>query len=233
MGNGIRAFAASADSRFLASVSSETSGPSLSTLAAIFFAAFGAIGILFLVKANRRLRTKLEEQEEREKALRQSEQRWSYALDGSREGVWDWNLPAATIFFSRQWKALLGHEDHEIQNDFEEWTKRIHPDDLDLLLDAIQYHLRGKTPHFEVEHRMQVKDGGYKWFLSRGRIVSRTSEGKPERFVGTYRDIQSRHQAEDELRRYRERLEDQLQIRTHELAKRNEELRKLRDATPG
>jgi len=125
-------------------------------------------------------------------ALRESEERWQFALEGSGEGVWDWDVQTGKVFFSKKWKAMLGYEDHEISNDFEEWKSRLHPDDAKRSQDAVQAHLDGTTDRLKLEYRLRCKDGGYKWILSSGMIMSRTGDGKPLRMIGTHIDISER-----------------------------------------
>jgi diguanylate cyclase (GGDEF)-like protein/PAS domain S-box-containing protein len=132
--------------------------------------------------------------------LAHSEQRWQFALEGARDGVWDWNLVTNEVFFSRQWKAMLGHEEHEISHALEEWDKRVHPDDKAGAYADIQKHLQGETPYYQNEHRLRCKDGKYKWILDRGMIVSRDADGKPTRMIGTHTDITDHKQAEETIR---------------------------------
>jgi diguanylate cyclase (GGDEF)-like protein/PAS domain S-box-containing protein len=133
-------------------------------------------------------------------ALRDSEQRWQFALEGARDGVWDWNLVTNEVFFSRQWKAMLGYAEHEIVDSLEEWDKRVHPDDKARAYADIEKHLKGETPYYQNEHRLLCKDGTYKWILDRGMIVARDPAGKPTRMIGTHTDITERKQAEETIR---------------------------------
>jgi len=133
-------------------------------------------------------------------ALLDSEQRWQFALEGARDGVWDWNLLTNEVFFSRQWKAMLGYAEHEITDSLEEWDKRVHPDDKARAYADIEKHLQGETPYYQNEHRLLCKDGTYKWILDRGMIVARDPAGKPARLIGTHTDITGRKQAEETIR---------------------------------
>lgn len=132
--------------------------------------------------------------------LQESEQRWQFALEGARNGVWDWDLKTNEVFFSHQWKKMLGYEDYEIAAKLEEWDKRVHPDDKARTYADIEKHLSGNSPYYENEHRALCKDGSYKWILDRGMIVSRDSDGKPLRMIGTHTDITDRKQYEDTIR---------------------------------
>jgi PAS domain S-box-containing protein len=129
-------------------------------------------------------------------ALRDSEERWKFALEGASEGVWDWNMQTNEVMFSKRWKEMLGYEENEIENKFEEWEKRVHPDDLPRVMAEVDRYVRGQSPDFSSEHRMRCKDGRWKWILSRGRVVSYDSKQNPLRMIGTHADITDRKEAE-------------------------------------
>ncbi|MRR57142.1 MAG: PAS domain S-box protein [Deltaproteobacteria bacterium] len=139
------------------------------------------------------------ERKRAEDALRESEERWQFAIEGSNDGVWDRNIRTGEVFFSRQWKEMLGFAEDEIGSSFDEWSNRIHHDDLPRVRDELEKHLRGETAQYAVEFRMQCKDGSYKWILARGRVISRTEDGEPIRFVGTQSDMTERKNLEAQL----------------------------------
>jgi PAS domain S-box-containing protein len=167
--------------------------------------------VAVLYRRSSRLRIRLDnELKERDKiaeALRESEERWNFALEGSGDGVWDWNAVTNEVFFSQQWKTMLGYEEHEIGNTLAEWDKRVHPDDRDHVYREINRHFAGETPIYISEHRIQCKDGSYKWILDRGKVVSRTEENKPLRVVGTHTDLTGRKNAEEELKASKSKLD--------------------------
>jgi PAS domain S-box-containing protein len=141
-----------------------------------------------------------------EEALRESEARWQFAMEGTGDGVWDWNPQTDEVYFSRQWKAMLGFEEDEIGNTLDEWSRRVHPEDIDLAYRDIGKHLVGLTSAYVNEHRMLCKDGSYKWILDRGKVILRTEDGKPLRVVGAHSDITERKRAEENLRESEERF---------------------------
>ncbi|WP_414548919.1 diguanylate cyclase domain-containing protein [Anabaena sp. CCY 0017] len=133
-------------------------------------------------------------------ALKTSEERWQYALEGNGDGVWDWNAQTNEVFFSRSWKEMLGFAEHEIGNALSEWDQLVHSDDKAGVYEKIQQYFRGETQQYVSEHRVKCKDGTYKWVLDRGKIFSRTDDGLPLRLLGTHTDITERKRMEEALR---------------------------------
>ncbi len=131
-----------------------------------------------------------------EEALRESEARWKFALEGSGAGVWDLNVRTGDIFFSKQWKALLGYEDHEIRNSLDEWKRLIHPDDAEATFRQIELTHGENEDVCTAEFRMKRKDGEWAWILGMGKVVERDGEGRPLRVIGTHTDITERKNAE-------------------------------------
>ncbi|MGA8864712.1 MAG: diguanylate cyclase [Gallionella sp.] len=131
--------------------------------------------------------------------LRESEERWQFALEGAREGVWDWNPQTDQVMFSRSWKEMIGYGEQEFPNSWKAWIEHLHPHDRDRVLTAIRDYFNGKQPFYSVEFRIRCKDGSWKWILSRGKLVSRDKNGNPLRIIGTHSDISERKQAEQQL----------------------------------
>ncbi|MGY6531054.1 MAG: PAS domain-containing protein [Cyanobacterium sp.] len=147
------------------------------------------------------------ERKKAEKALIESEARWQLAVEGAGDGTWDWNPQTNEVHFSRQWKKMLGFEDEEIGDRLEEWSDRVHPDDLDSCYQEIEKYLRGETSIYQNEHRMLCKNGQYKWILDRGQVIEKDTEGRPIRFIGTHSDIDYRKAIELALIEFKQRLE--------------------------
>jgi diguanylate cyclase (GGDEF)-like protein/PAS domain S-box-containing protein len=129
------------------------------------------------------------------------DERLALAIEGSGMGVWDRDVPKGEIYYSSDWKAILGYSDTEIGSSIAESYTRVHPNDLSYVRAAIQAHFDQKTPSYQVEHRLRCKDGSYKWVLSRGKVVSRDSCGNPLRMVGTTADISAIHDISEKLHR--------------------------------
>jgi PAS domain S-box-containing protein len=129
-------------------------------------------------------------------ALRLSEERWKFALEGESAAVWDWDATTDTVMYSPLWKTMLGYAENDLGHDTHEWTKRIHPEDRARVEAAIAAHRDRQGAPFAVEYRLQCKDGGWKWVLGHGMVVHRDAAGKALRMIGTHTDLTARKQAE-------------------------------------
>lgn len=124
-----------------------------------------------------------------------NEQRWELAVSSTNDGIWDWSPGSGQVYFSERWKNMLGYADDEIGTRVEEWSERVHPDDLASAMANLQQHLNGNTAFYQSEHRMRCKDGSYKWILDRGRALM-DANGQPLRILGSHSDVTERRQAE-------------------------------------
>lgn len=149
-------------------------------------------------KINRQLQDEVTYRQQIETSLRASEERWQLVLRGNNDGIWDWNVQTNEVFFSSRLKEMLGFADHEISNHLDEWWKRVHPDDLGWVMDAVQDHFAKRTSFYSTEYRVQCKDGSYKWILDRGQALW-DDAGNVMRMVGSHKDITGRKQAEAAL----------------------------------
>ncbi|HOE40693.1 MAG TPA: PAS domain S-box protein, partial [Rhodoferax sp.] len=140
------------------------------------------------------------ERKRAEDALKQSEERWQFALESGGDGLWDWNLQTGEAFFSPRYKQMLGYAEHEFENNAEAWSKSIHPDDAPGVMTTLRPYLDGKDGTASVEFRMLCKDGSWLWTLGRGKVIGRDASGKATRMIGTNADITERKQAEKVIR---------------------------------
>ncbi|HEX6034629.1 MAG TPA: EAL domain-containing protein [Anaerolineales bacterium] len=133
-----------------------------------------------------------------EAELRASQERYMLAAQGANDGLWDWNLSEDRIYYSPRWKSILGYQNDEIGSRPEDWLERVHPDDQIQLRMELAAHLKGQTQHFESEHRIQHKDGTYRWVLTRGLAVQ-NEQGIAYRIAGSQSDTTDRKRVEEQL----------------------------------
>lgn len=133
-----------------------------------------------------------------EETLKESEDRFSRAIAGTGAGLWDWDIINNKVYFSPQWKSMLGYKDNEVENDFSGWKNLWHPEDAVMIENAVNDYIQMKTAIYEVVHRLRHKDGSWHWILTRGDI-HRDAAGNPIRWVGTNIDITERKKIQDAL----------------------------------
>ncbi|GAB0056901.1 Sensor histidine kinase RcsC [Candidatus Magnetaquicoccaceae bacterium FCR-1] len=147
------------------------------------------------------------ESEQLRQELHLSEERFKFALEGSTDGLWDWNIATGSVYFSPRWCAMLGYEPGEIEPNVGSWARLVHPADKAAVMARLDDHLAGRIPLYQTEHRLRTKIGEWMWVLDRGKVVARARNGTPLRAVGTHQDISPRKIMEEELRRSRENYE--------------------------
>jgi diguanylate cyclase (GGDEF)-like protein/PAS domain S-box-containing protein len=157
--------------------------------------------------------------------LAQKEERWQLALQGNKDGIWDWDVATDSMFHSDRYRELFGFEPGEEPASHDEWLSCIHPEDQTMVRQKLADHLQGLSPYFEVEYRCRDKDGQYKWIQDRGQ-AHWDAQGKPVRMVGSSTDITDRKQMEEKLIYYS--MRDSL-TGLYNRAYFQEELRRLND----
>ncbi|MEZ4644065.1 MAG: GAF domain-containing protein [Chloroflexota bacterium] len=154
--------------------------------------------------------TLFSERDQAVKALQDSQARFALAVQGSNDGILEWNIPANTFYMSPRVKEMLGYEDHEIPNEADNFENLIHPENHDQVMQTMNDALTGKLANYELEMRLQHKDGSYRWILSRG-VLLRAEDGTPLRIGGSLSDITERKQTEVTLREEQARTQTLLQ----------------------
>ncbi|MFO1483467.1 MAG: PAS domain S-box protein [Verrucomicrobiaceae bacterium] len=168
--------------------------------------------------------TDITEQKEFIRALEQSEERFSLAVRGTNDGIWDWNIQTGEVYFSPRWKSMVGYEEDELGNSFASFEALLHPDDYDRVLTELDDYLKSRIPRYAVEFRFKHKDGSWRWILARGRAL-RDKAGKPHRMTGSHTDVTERKQNEEELRQARQAAEAANSAKSVFLANMSHEIR--------
>ena len=133
-------------------------------------------------------------------ALRASEERLNHALEGTQQGLWDWDLATGKVYRSPRWFGMIGLPPGGIEDSFDAGLKLIHSDDRRQLEAAMSAHLEGRVPRFEAEYRLRARNGEWTWIFDAGKVVAWDSGGRPARVAGMCTDITERRRAEEALR---------------------------------
>ena len=134
-----------------------------------------------------------------EKAIRESENRLKLAMEAARDGLFDWNMETGDMYFSPRYYTMLGFEPYEMPASYETWISLLHPGDRDYAVSIIQEYVDKKRKSHKIEIRLKTKSGGWRWILSRGKLIEKNEKGATKRMVGTHSDITERKQAEKKM----------------------------------
>jgi PAS domain S-box-containing protein len=185
-----------------------------------------------LVAVNHSLSQEIQQREQMEVILRESEERYALAVSGTNDGIWDWDIRNNEIYYSPVWMKILGYRDHLLPNQLATWTDNIHPEDLEGAIAAVKAHLNGETKIYDHVHRLKHRLGHYIWVEAKGKCL-RSSDNKPDRMVGTIDDITAKKQAEQELKLAKEAAEVANKAKSEFLANMGHEIRTPMNAILG
>lgn len=122
-------------------------------------------------------------------ALSESRQKLDFALHGGGLGMWEWNPQTGAVNYDKSWIQMLGFEPGEVPPSFEFFRQRLHPADLEGVLNRLIKHIEGRSATYQSEHRLRTKSGQWKWVLDRGKVVKWDPQGRPVCVTGVISDI--------------------------------------------
>jgi signal transduction histidine kinase/ABC-type amino acid transport substrate-binding protein/BarA-like signal transduction histidine kinase len=139
--------------------------------------------------------------------LKIREERLNYSLAGANCGLWDWGIVDQRMYYDPNYYRMAGYEPDAFPATYEEWKKRVHPDDVVAAERSLNDCISGKTINYTSEFRFLTATGEWLWIMDKGDVVERTNDGKALRFIGLHVDIservaaeQQRHELEAQLR---------------------------------
>lgn len=128
------------------------------------------------------------------------------ALEGASLAKWDWEIKTGKVTFSEKWAERLGYKLEELDQNLKTFKDRIHPDDVKMVSEALDKHLKDQTPYYEAKFRMIDRFGKSQWVLDRGKVVQRDQDGTAIRATGLNLDISNIVVLEENLKQSEEQL---------------------------
>lgn len=153
------------------------------------------------------------ERKQAELDLKKSKEQFMLAVNGTNDGIWDWQISTNELYLSKRWKEMLGYEEDELKNEFDTFTGLLYPDDLSMVQEFVSKYLLGQIEHYSIEFRMMHKDGNPRWILAKGEAI-RDENGVPYRMAGSHSDITARKVTEKRLNEFSRNIE----LRNRELS---------------
>jgi PAS domain S-box-containing protein len=136
-----------------------------------------------------------------EEALRHSEERLRLAMEGTSDGIWDWDLATDEVYFNPRYYTMMGYEPGEFPGTYESWRRLLHPEDRERSEAAARRAIAERSA-FGIEFRFRAKDGSWRWILARAKVVDTDPQGRALRMAGSHTDITDRKRAEETLHKY-------------------------------
>ncbi len=134
-----------------------------------------------------------------ERELLRSRERYVLAAEGSRDGMWDWDVLTGHVYYSTRWRRMLGYSDDEdFGQTVDAWFSKVHPHDVARLRQRIDAYINRSTAHCEVQHRVLHRSGEFRWVVVRG-AARWTQDGRAYRMAGSLSDITERKLVEQRL----------------------------------
>lgn len=122
-------------------------------------------------------------------------------VESTNIGTWEWNIQTGETVFNERWAQILGYSLDELAPvSIKTWEANSHPEDLKNSMKVLERHFSGKLAYYTFDCRMKHKDGHWVWIHDRGRVVTRSEDGKPLIMFGTHSDISERKKVEETLR---------------------------------
>jgi len=166
----------------------------------------------------------ISEQKKSEKALMESEERFTLSMRASKDGLFDWNLITNEIFYSENWKKMLGYENHELPNNIATWQKLTDIKGKEKSLKKMDWAINNSIPRYEEEFKMKHKDGHWVDIMSRAEFVYNEKK-EAIRVVGTHVDITKQRKYEHNLKNAVHKATESDRLKSAFLATMSHELR--------
>ncbi|MBQ0790117.1 MAG: transporter substrate-binding domain-containing protein [Cycloclasticus sp.] len=158
-----------------------------------------------------------------ERALKESQDRFELAAQGSGFGLWEYEADTGACWFSQRFIELLGYGDGKELFTTVIWKASIHPEDRDAAFAAFDAHLANEAP-YDIEFRMQTKQGEWRWFRGRAKSLRR-ADGRAYRTSGSMADITKRKGTEQQLQEAKEVAEAANRYKSEFLSNMSHEIR--------
>lgn len=140
-----------------------------------------------------------------ETIAREHAERFELVARASNDAIWDWNLGTDALWWGAGFTALFGYEKDEVEPTIESWSRRLHPEDRERVLNGIHRAIKDGTRLWFDEYRFCRKDGAYARVFDKGFVI-RGSDGTPVRMVGGIMDVTEQRTADEKIRRSQQQL---------------------------
>lgn len=140
-------------------------------------------------------------QEEKERALATSNERFTLATRGANEGLFDWNLKTGEVFFSDQFRKIIGLRLENTTASLKSWMRMMVPSDRRIVREALRrFRHNPEINTINIEYRLTQSNDNRRWLHSKAVAMRDPQTKQIIRMVGSTNDITARKQSEVALR---------------------------------
>jgi len=119
--------------------------------------------------------------------------------------TFEYNVASDTVSWDEGLAEILGYSESQKEVDFEWWREKIHPKDVDKVVEEFGKVLESKDEYWQTTYRFKHHDGSYRFILGNA-YLERDEAGKPEQVVGALSDITDLRKSELKEKRLLSRL---------------------------
>ena len=182
------------------------------------------VTLILLVSLNTYLMWLRGQQQVEVESRRDTDERLRLAIRGTNDGIYDWNLKLSTLYWSPQFKAMLGYEEDEMEASRETMDRLAHPADRDAVWQTLHKYIHRELPELLCTFRMMHKNGRWIWINMRGKAIF-DEDGNAIRLSGTYSDVSAIKEYESRLEEAKDLAEKANAAKTEFLAHMSHEIR--------
>ena len=175
--------------------------------------------------SNQRLQAENEERRRVEDRLKVSDERLRLALDSTEIGIFEWNVPAARVFYSAGLWVMLGYDPAKMPATPDTWQSLLHPDDVATFDSRLRTLRQGVETTVVSESRVRSGSGDWRWIYTRAKCITFDSKRRPVRLIGTVQDVTARVESEHQLRRAKSEADAASRAKSEFLASMSHEIR--------
>ena len=184
----------------------------------------GAVAVALLMIFNGYLLRVQTKRSAAEDELTEKKEIFRLAVEGTHDGVYDWNLKTGEIFYSDQYIQMLGYDREDFKGTVDDFSSRLHPDEKDEVWEYVNLFMDGQLSEFSNIFRMKHKSGRWVWVHSRGQLL-RNKNDEAYRMVGAHTDVSAAKEYEARLHEAKQKAEEANRAKSDFLAHMSHEIR--------
>jgi PAS domain S-box-containing protein len=167
-----------------------------------------------------------------ERSLKRTEERFKLAIEGTSDGIFDWNLKSGRVFYSRQFFSMLGYDKGPLIGTIDEFRDLLHPEDVSKVFEYMHRYLEHEVSTYSDTFRLLHASGRWTWINLRAKAVF-SGDGRGMRMVGATTDITYMKEYQEKLKFEKEQAAQANMAKTEFLAHMSHEIRTPLSAISG